>query len=70
MHRPLSPALARWNPQHLRELAAAIEGQRNAARRELDEQGRDELATILLSGSRETIGFWRRARERMAEEAA
>jgi hypothetical protein len=54
--------LERLDPATLRHLAAAIEGQDRElqARQRLTPEGAGRLADILLSGSKPTVGFWRR----------
>jgi hypothetical protein len=55
----LSP-LPSTSPEVLRELAAVIEKRDPArrARRSLDADSLEELADMLLSGKRPTVGWW------------
>lgn len=61
---PAARSLQYLSPRTLRDLAAAIEMRDPAtiARAELTDEGIERLADICLSGSRPTIGFWRRYR--------
>jgi hypothetical protein len=56
--------LQHLKPSTLRHLAAVIERQdpKRIARHQLTDEGVERLAEILISGSRPTIGFWRKYR--------
>jgi len=58
----LPTILRELDPRALRDLAAAIEAQspEARARARLTDEGRTELADILLRGDRPTCGWWRR----------
>jgi hypothetical protein len=58
----LPTMLLELDPRDLRDLAAAIEAQspEARARARLTEDGRAELADLLIRGDRPTIGWWRR----------
>jgi hypothetical protein len=64
---PLSLSLRRliaeqFTPDTLRQLASLMEAQKpgTAARRRLSEASIDELAEMLTTGRKPTVGWWRR----------
>lgn len=71
MTRPRTPREVLYlDSGRLRELASIKERQERRSVAELDERAKDELFAILMRGDRPSIGWWRRTRARMAEEAA
>jgi hypothetical protein len=63
----LPAVLRHLDPRHLRDLVAAVEGQspESRARRRLDEEGREALFDMLLSGKRPSVGWWARQFKRI-----
>jgi hypothetical protein len=65
----LPTMLRELDPHHLRDLAAAVEGQspQRQARQRLDDEGREALFWMLLRGYTPTIGWWSRQFKRIGE---